>query len=58
MAKSIEQDLVEKFKKIMQRYGGSTPEAFVEVLCPILVPIKSLDKTIFKEWTRAFPSII
>ena len=32
----------------MRRYTGSTPESFVNVLCPILVPIRSLEKTIQK----------
>ena len=33
----------------MSRYGGSTPEAFRAVLCPMLVPIRDLDREVYKE---------
>lgn len=46
---SIE-DLGRNFEKIMKRYGvGATPDAFVSVLCPLLLPIRSIDKTVRKE---------
>ncbi|ONN57213.1 hypothetical protein AC057_08880 [Acinetobacter genomosp. 33YU] len=33
---------------LTKRYKGVTPEALSNILNPILLPIKSLDKTIFK----------
>lgn len=33
---------------LTRRYGGSTLDSFVAVLCPTLIPIKALDKTIKK----------
>lgn len=47
---------------LTRRYGV-TPEALVAVLCPILVPITSLDKTIVKlpgqnHWRATFPAQI
>jgi hypothetical protein len=32
----------------MRRYGGSTPEAFQAVLSPLLIPIRSLEKTVLR----------
>ena len=36
------------FKKIASRYGGVDLEGLEKVLCPILIPIHSLDKSIVK----------
>lgn len=36
------------FKQLMKRYGGVEAEALVNVLCPVLIPIRGLDKTIVK----------
>jgi hypothetical protein len=36
------------FHRITQRYGGIEPEALEKVLCPVLIPIHTLDKNIFK----------
>lgn len=36
------------FEKIANRYGGVDLEGLEKVLCPILIPIHSLDKTIVK----------
>ena len=41
--------LAQQFRKLLRRYAGATPEAFIDVLCPILIPIHSIDKRIFKE---------
>lgn len=40
--------LASRFRELMRRYTGATPEGFVDVLCPLLIPIRSLDKTILK----------
>lgn len=40
--------LARRFQELMRRYTGATPEAFVDVLCPMLIPIRTLDKTIIK----------
>jgi len=42
---SVYKDL---FKKLTKRYGGVDPQALVKVLCPILIPMHSLDKTIIR----------
>lgn len=39
-------DYAEKFALLTRRYAGATPDALVAVLCPLLIPIESLDKTI------------
>lgn len=41
--------LAQQFRQLLRRYAGATPEAFIDVLCPILIPIHSIDKKIFKE---------
>lgn len=52
--------LAASFQRIMRRYGeGATPEAFVAVLCPLLVPVEKLDKKVFKvpgqsHWRASF----
>ena len=48
MPKSEDKLLAQQFRKILRRYTGSTHEAFIDVLCPILIPIHSIDKTIIK----------
>lgn len=40
--------LADQFRELMRRYTGSTPEAFIDVLCPILIPIYSIDREIKK----------
>jgi hypothetical protein len=42
------EDLSASFQKLLRRYGGATPEGFVAVLCPLLIPIDYLDKTIVR----------
>lgn len=52
--------LAQSFQRIMRRYGrGVTSEAFVAVLCPLLVPIETLNKTVVKlsgqsHWRASF----
>jgi hypothetical protein len=41
--------LATQFRQLLRRYAGATPEAFIDVLCPILIPIHSIDKRIFKQ---------
>lgn len=36
------------FERLSKRYGGATPRALESILCPVLIPIRSLDKTIHK----------
>ncbi len=43
----------------MRRYGGATPTGFVDVLCPLLIPLHSFDPTIIKlpgqsHWRASF----
>lgn len=38
----------ELFKTLSKRYAGATPEALMAVLCPLLIPIRSLDKTVIR----------
>lgn len=40
--------LAQQFRKLLRRYAESTPQAFTDVLCPILIPIHSIDYRIFK----------
>ena len=47
------------FERLTRRYGGATPEAIEGILCPVLIPIRSLDKAIFKiqgqpHWRASF----
>jgi hypothetical protein len=37
-----------RFAELTQRYTGATPETLMAVLCPLLVPISALDRTILK----------
>jgi hypothetical protein len=36
------------FERLTRRYGGATPQALESILCPVLIPIRTLDKTIAK----------
>ena len=36
------------FETLAGRYRGADPDALIGILCPILIPIRSLDKTIIK----------
>jgi len=38
----------ENFRTLTRRYSGVSPEALTAVMCPLLVPIKTLDKKIIK----------
>jgi hypothetical protein len=47
------------FERLTKRYGGATAEAMEGILCPVLIPIRSLDKAIFKipgqpHWRASF----
>ena len=47
------------FERLTKRYGGATPEAMESILCPVLIPIRTLDKAIFKvpgqpHWRASF----
>lgn len=46
---SLKTDYRELFFRLTKRYGSIEPNALESVLCPVLVPIYSLDKTIKKE---------
>ena len=36
------------FERLTKRYGGATPEALESILCPVLIPILTLDKAIIR----------
>ena len=36
------------FERLTKRYGNVTPKALESILCPVLIPIHTLDKTIHK----------
>lgn len=40
------------FDRLTKRYGGATPQALESILCPVLIPIRTLDKTVFKVPTQ------
>ena len=47
------------FERLTKRYGGTTPEALEAILCPVLIPIRTLDNAIFKlpgqsHWRASF----
>ena len=47
------------FERLTKRYGGTTPEALESILCPVLIPIRTLDKSPFKiprqpHWRASF----
>ncbi len=48
MTNNSDRMLADQFRDLMRRYTGSTSESFVNVLCPVLIPINNIDKTIFK----------
>lgn len=48
MVEYTSDELAEAFRRIMRRYGGATPEGFVEVLCPVLLPLHAFDPTIIR----------
>lgn len=43
-----ERRLQEYVDTLTRRYSGSTIESLIAVLCPLLIPIRSLDETVFK----------
>ena len=43
-----EYQLQEYVDTLTRRYSGSSIESLIAVLCPLLIPIRSLDKTVFK----------
>lgn len=36
------------FQRLTKRYGGMSPEALESILCPVLIPIRSLDKELIR----------
>ena len=44
----METDYRELFEQLTSRYSGADPQALLQVLCPTLIPIQRLDKTVFK----------
>jgi hypothetical protein len=44
----MEVDYKALFERPTKRYGDVTPKALESILCPVLIPIQSLDKTIHK----------
>ena len=48
MANTPDKLLADQFRALMRRYTGSTPESFVNVLCPMLIPIRSIEQEIQK----------
>jgi len=44
----MEIDYKALFERLTRRYGGITPQALESILCPVLIPIHTLDKTIIK----------
>lgn len=47
------------FERLTKRYGGATSEAMESILCPVLIPIRTLDKAIYKilgqpHWRASF----
>ena len=49
----------ELYENLTKRYGGICPEALEKILCPKLIPIKSIDKKILKiagqsHWRASF----
>lgn len=48
MANGDDKILAQQFRELLRRYTGATPEAFIDVLCPILIPVHSIDPAIFK----------
>ena len=44
----MEVDYRALFLRLTKRYGGATPEALESILCPVLIPIRALDKTVLR----------
>ncbi len=44
----MEIDYKDLFERLTKRYGGATPQALESILCPVLIPIRTLDKTVIK----------
>lgn len=36
------------FERLTRRYGGATPQSIESILCPVLIPIRTLDRTVLK----------
>lgn len=36
------------FTRLTKRYGGATPEALESILCPVLIPIRTLDTNVIR----------
>ncbi|MBX7442918.1 MULTISPECIES: hypothetical protein [unclassified Arthrobacter] len=56
-------DYEQLYKTLTRRYGDVSPEALIKVLCPMHVPIATLDKTIHKlpgqqHWRATFTAAI
>jgi hypothetical protein len=47
-AVGIKAEDVTRVARLLRRYCGATPEGLEAVLCPLLIPIATLDKTIIK----------
>lgn len=41
-------ELARRLHELMRRYQGATPDALVAILCPLLIPIQTLDKTVIR----------
>lgn len=44
----METDYKKLFETLTSRYAGTDPEGLMHVICPVLIPIHTLDKTIVK----------
>lgn len=47
------------FERLTRRYGKATPEALESILCPVLIPIRTLDRAVFRiagqpHWRASF----
>ncbi|MFO0139195.1 MAG: hypothetical protein ACK535_14535, partial [Cyanobacteriota bacterium] len=40
--------IAQQFRLIQRRYGNALPDAFVDILCPLLIPIRTIDRQIIK----------
>lgn len=52
-------DYEQLYKELSKRYSGITPESLQSILCPKLIPIKSIDSNVFKvagqqHWRASF----
>lgn len=46
--RAVGADALNKLAELTKRYSGATPEALAAVLCPLLIAIDTIDKTIIK----------